>query len=110
MWTKSLAQESFSSTSRLCIESVFAASKNEVVNGGPDDASYLMMLVIYIADGCGDATTGGENITVEDAGGNEQTLQCTLAPFSKCLTFSISQEPNSSVCKRFQQVCINMVL
>ena len=40
----------------------------------------LMMLVIYIADGCGVATTGGENITVEDAGGNEQTLQCMLAP------------------------------
>ena len=40
----------------------------------------LMMLVIYIADGRGVATTGGENITVEDAGGNEQTLQCMLAP------------------------------
>ena len=41
LWTTSLAQESFSSTSRLCIESVFAASKYELVNGGPDDASYL---------------------------------------------------------------------
>ena len=69
----------------------------------------LMMLVIYIADGCGVATTGGENITVEDAGGNEQTLQCTLdTKFLKM--FNINQEPNSFVCKRLQQVCINMAL
>ena len=31
-----------------------------------------------LADGCGVAITGGENITVENAGWNEQTLQCTL--------------------------------
>ena len=64
------------------------------------------MLVIYIADGCGVATTGGENITVEDAGGNEQTLQCTLAPFLKCLTFGISQEPNSSCAKDFSRFAL----
>ena len=59
------------------IWSIFAASKNEVVNGGPDDASY------YIVDGCGVAITGGENITVMDGGGNEQTLQWTVDTFLK---------------------------
>ena len=51
--------------------------KKEVFKDGPESASY------YIADGCGVAITGGENITVEDAGGKEQTLQWTLDTFLK---------------------------
>ena len=62
---------------------IFAGSKNEVVNGGPDDASY------YIADGCGVGITCGENITVEDAGGNEQTNQWTVDTFLKLFNCQI---------------------
>ena len=51
--------------------------KKEVFHGGPENASY------YNADRCGVAITGGENITVEDAGGKEQTLQWTLDTFLK---------------------------
>ena len=51
--------------------------KTEVFHDGTENASY------YLADGCGVAITGGENITVEDAGGKEQTLQWMLDAFLK---------------------------
>ena len=51
--------------------------KKEVFSGGLDDASY------YIADGSGVAITGGENITVEDASGNENTVPWMLDTFLK---------------------------
>ena len=54
----------------------FTASK-EVFHDGPENASY------YTADGCGVAITGGENITVEDAGGKEQNTSVDAGHLSE---------------------------
>ena len=99
LWTKSLAWESFSSTSTLRIESVFAASKNEVVNVGPDDASYLHCRWVWCCNhrwrehhcwGCR----------------WEWTNTSVYAGTLKCLTFGISQEPNSFCAKDFSRFAL----
>ena len=64
----------------------------EIFSGGPYDASY------YIADGSGVAITGGENIAVEGASGNGNTVPWMLDTFLKTSNISISIQSRIRLC------------